>query len=145
MSRRYHTIPCYSTNKITTKIGTASPARASNAPGPSSCPCCGVEGLGSKHTLATPPFPSDHGGRPDESAADVGSAWQSWNPAGYPGCKSGRISERISMVIQMDHHMDNHVDIRVDIHLVIKNGYVWIRRWLSRTDNCGYPMVIHLV
>jgi hypothetical protein len=49
------------------------------------------------------------------------------------------------MAIQMDHQMDNHLDIHVDIHLVIKNGYVWIRRWLSRTDNYGYPMVIHLV
>ncbi len=83
---------------------------------------------GYKHTLATPPFRSDHGGRPDESTADVGSAWQSWNPAGYPGCKSGRISGLISMVIRMDRHMDNHVDILVDIHLMIKNGYVWIRR-----------------
>jgi hypothetical protein len=41
--------------------------------------------------------------------------------------------------------MANHVDIHVDIHLVIKNGYVWIRQCLSRTDNYGYPMVIHLV
>jgi hypothetical protein len=82
------------------------------------------------------------------SAADVGSAWQSWNPAGYPGCKSERISERISMVILMDHHMDDHADIHVDIYLVIKNGYVWIRQfrlWLSKTDNYGYPMGIHLV
>ena len=75
---------------------------------------------------------------PDESAADVGSVWQSWNPAGYTGCQSGRISECISMVIQMDHHMDIHhihVDIHVDINLVIKNGYVWICLWLSKTDN----------
>jgi hypothetical protein len=49
------------------------------------------------------------------------------------------------MAIRMDHHMDYYVDINVDIHLVIKNGYVWIRRWLSRTDNYGYQMVIHLV
>jgi hypothetical protein len=52
------------------------------------------------------------------------------------------------MVIRMDHHMDNHVNIQVDIHLVIKNGYVWIRKWLSKTDNYEYPMVmmvIHLV
>ncbi len=100
---------------------------------------------GYKHTLATAPFRSDHGGRPDESTADVGSAWQSCNPAGYPSCESGRISERISIVIRMDHHMDSHVDIHMDIHLVINNGYVWIRRWLSKMDNCGYPMAIHLV
>jgi hypothetical protein len=39
------------------------------------------------------------------------------------------------------------MDIHVDIHVVIrvKNMYVWIRQWLSITDNYGYPMVIHLV
>jgi hypothetical protein len=61
--------------------------------------------------------------RTDESAADVGSAWQSWNPAGYPVCKSGRISERI-------HGYPNgsayHVDIHVDILVVIKNGLLRI-------------------
>jgi hypothetical protein len=49
-----------------------------------------------------------------------------WNPAGYPGGKSRRISERVSIVIRMNHRMDNHVDI----HVGIENGYVWIRRWL---------------
>jgi hypothetical protein len=40
----------------------------------------------------------------------------------------------MSMVIRMDHHMDNYVDINV----VVKNGYVWKRKWFSRTDYYGY-------
>jgi hypothetical protein len=93
--------------------GTALPGRAPTAPGWSRreqrCiePDRGREGRvpqeqrsllwweGYKRTLQTLPFSSDHDGRPDESAAYTGSVWQSWNPSGYPGCNSGRISERI--------------------------------------------------
>ncbi len=103
---------------------------------------------GYKHTLPTPPFCSDHSGRPDESAADAGSAPNlQIRMTELEPCRR-RIPElhirkdnrpyihKYRFNILLDHHMDNHVNI----HVVIKNG-----RWWSWTDNYGYLVDIHMV
>ena len=51
---------------------------------------------------------------PNESTANAGSVsrmqsrWQSRNPAGYPGCTSGWISNRMCMVIPLDTNCNQH-------------------------------------